>query len=106
MKACDSRRMSKFRVKSGVTFEAQPFNPSPISPDVNLPDGVRYDGLDHAKEKHWSIPSEIGHLRVTPGDYVVTDERGQRFVFSGPAFSATFEQAIELASVAASPVVG
>jgi hypothetical protein len=76
----------KFR-KKPLVIEAEQFWPD----KKPWPDGVFTHGDIGAPE--WLIKTLEGWLRVSPGDWVITGVKGERYPCKPDIFEATYEQA-------------
>lgn len=81
--------MPLFR-KKPVVISAEQFFPD----QDQIPDGVISDGLGDPRKTplmEWIIQTLEGPMRVSPGDWVITGVKGERYACKPDIFAATYE---------------
>ena len=85
--------MTKYRRKA-VDVEAMQFDPT--LPKEQWPEGVHeYSGHWSQKDntiRNFGFRSPGGASRINPGDWIVTNQTGERYVVLAESFDATYER--------------
>jgi hypothetical protein len=81
--------MAKFK-KKPVVIDAEVFNP----PEV-VPDGVLSDMLDANGRTVYYIKTLEGPLGCSPGDYIITGVKGEKYACKPDIFALTYEPVSE-----------
>ena len=81
--------MAKYRRKP-IIFECEQFHPE----KVPWPSGVEQKGSLNT-EREWSIVTLEGRHIVTPGDWIVTGVKGEKWPVKPDVFEATYEKVDE-----------
>jgi hypothetical protein len=79
--------MPNFR-KKPVVVQAERFNP----PD-SIPDGVLSDMMDANGKTVYYIKTLEGPLGCSPGDWIITGVKGEKYACKPEIFEATYEPA-------------
>ena len=77
-----SKRIQKWR-KKPVVIEAEQFFPDKRP----WPEGV----LKNSMTGHWEIITLEGRLQVSPGDWIVTGIKGEKYAVKPDIFEKTYE---------------
>jgi hypothetical protein len=96
--------MAKFR-KRPVVIDAEQFTEWRLQAflfdDVPLPDGVRMTGATYHKANRtysyarFDIKTLEGAMTVSPGDWIITGVKGERYPCKPDIFEATYEAVTE-----------
>lgn len=82
--------MAKFR-KKPVVIEAEQFFPDKHPwPDGVIHSGLTLDGVGGAKH-NWEIMTLEGPFVVTPGDWIITGVKGEKYPCKPDIFEATYD---------------
>jgi hypothetical protein len=90
--------MTKFR-KKPVVIEAVQFWPADWAPHdegASYPCGVRVNSrVEYGQPGRWYIHTLEGEMIVTPGDWIITGIKGERYPCKPDIFEATYEEVVE-----------
>jgi hypothetical protein len=79
--------MAKYK-KKPIVIEAEKFIPG----RTPWPEGVIQVQPDPGGPKDWRIDTLEGPFRVTPGDYIITGVKGEKYPCKPDIFEATYDK--------------
>ena len=85
--------MPKFR-KKPIVIEAEQFFPD----KEPWPEGVRFDASDAEVPDSFFLETLEGNSNVTPGDWIITGIKGEKYPCKPDIFEATYERVAEAAA--------